>query len=270
MSLKDMLVIADLDGTLLTSNKTIAQGDLDTISLFKMLGGNFTVGTGRTLSSVEMYPQLTPLLAPAITCGGCVIYDFQNGKPAQSSILPHLGARQALRDIKNAFPSLGIMVMSGDMRLYMLASSLELQTLISDEKMSYFIRPQEELPKEWNKVLFAAPQELLEEVQEFAKSRTYPGVYFVATNLTYLEMMPKGVSKGTAMSSLCEMLGIAQKNVHVIGDYYNDIDMMQKAGHAVAMRNAPKQIKDIADEVTADNDSCGVGQYLYKLINLYG
>ena len=62
--LGDLLVVSDMDGTLLTPEKQILPCDIETIRLFTSLGGHFTVATGRTVNSVGMYPQLVPLVAP--------------------------------------------------------------------------------------------------------------------------------------------------------------------------------------------------------------
>lgn len=268
-NISDLLVISDLDGTLLTPEKTILDCDMETIKLFTMLGGRFTVASGRTIPSINMYPELARVISPAITCGGCVLYDFQAQQPIKTSVLPHLAARQALRNITEAFPRLGVMLMGNDMRLHQLQPSAEMDKLLLDEKMVYFVRPPDCLPDEWNKILFAGPAAMLKEVESFVNAHTYPGVYFVLTDPNYYEMMPKGVSKGSAMNELCAKLGVAVRNTIVIGDYYNDIDIMKQAGYAIAMGNAPDEVKVISDEVTGTNRQGGVGQVLYKIIQKY-
>lgn len=267
--LSNILVVADMDGTLLSSNHELLPCNLETIRLFKELGGNFTVATGRMFSSVGMYSDLAPLIAPAITCGGGVIYDFEKDAAAKSTVLPHVAARQALRDVINAFPEIGILVVGDDMRIYQVALSDSLQSLIKIENMNYFFRPEEDLPDFWDKVTFAGPPELIPAVEEYLAHRTYPGIYFVRSGPTYLEMMPEGVSKGTALHDLCELMGIPIRRTYVIGDYFNDMEMMNQAGYAVAVENAPQEVKDIADEVVASNDDGGVGRFLYSLIQEY-
>lgn len=69
----------------------------------------------------------------------------------------------------------------------------------------------------------------------------------------YLEIVPKGINKGTAVDALCRYYGIERSNVMAIGDYYNDIDMLKIAGIPVAVQNAPDDIKAIARYIT-DSD----------------
>ena len=83
----------------------------------------------------------------------------------------------------------------------------------------------------------------------------------------FLEILPKGVNKGTAIDVLCSHYGIEKSNVMSIGDYYNDIDMFNASGLSVAMANAPKEIRGMVDYVTeADNVHCGVAEAIRRFI----
>ena len=268
-SLGDILVVADMDGTLLDENLDIPRCNIENIRLFTQLGGHFTVGTGRIPESIGQYPELVELLSPAIACGGCMLYDFARHRTAKSHVLPRAVAQRALGDILKRFPRLGSAIVSENGQKYQITAAPELHGLFEDEHLSYLLRPAEDLPKHWVKLLFAGPEELLEKVNRFTAEQAYPGTYFVSTHPLYYEMMPEGASKGNAMLELCAMLGIERENTFVVGDYYNDVDMMQKAGHAVAMGNAPADVQMLAHEVTASNREAGVGQYLYRLIKEY-
>lgn len=267
--LEDILVVSDMDGTLLTPDQKLLPGVLETVRLFVMLGGRFTVATGRTVGSIMMYPQLAQLIQPAITSGGCVVYDLHRDMAVKSAVLPPLVAQNAMQAILGAFPALGAMVMGNDMRLYQVASSVQLDKLISDEKMTYYARPDEDLPELWNKVLFAGPPQMLAAVREYTEAQNYGGVHFVSTTAIYYEMMPEGVGKGSALRELTSLLQVPLEHTVVIGDYYNDLDMMQEAGYAVAMGNAPAEVRRRADEVTGGNRFAGAAEFLYKLIKRY-
>ncbi len=269
LRLQDILVVSDMDGTLLSSDHTLSACNLATIRLFTSLGGKFTVATGRVTESVGRYTEMLDYIAPAITSGGCTIYDFQQGKTIASALVPGAVARKAIRDVTNAFPSVGVVIMANDNKNYALEATHEVQKLFIDEKTTHFIRPWEDYPPEWNKVLFAAPPEVLDEVEGFVAKLTYPGVYFVRTSVHYFEIMPVDVSKGSALLQLCNLLDVNIENTYAIGDYFNDVEMMQAAGHAVAMENAPVEIQMMADEVTGNCNEGGVGQFLYKLIDQF-
>lgn len=268
--LRDIIVISDIDGTLLTDDHQLLASNLETIRLFTLLGGRFTLATGRMPQSVANYPELAGLVGPAITCGGSILYDFMADKPIQTDVLPRLTARMALNDVLGVFPGAGAVVAANDMRLYLAGHSAQVQQLFDEENLSYFERPNEDIPPEWNKLLFAGPPEMMNEVAAYTARRTYPGAEFIATSRVYYELMPQNISKGSALKDLCALLGYPLENTIVIGDYYNDIEMMKVAGRSVAMGNAPVEVRMEADEVAATNQEGGVGLYLYKLIREYG
>lgn len=267
--LKDILVVADMDGTLLNRQHELPNCNLETIRLFTSLGGNFTVATGRVTESVGRYTQLHEYMAPAITSGGCVIYDYKRSLVKKSELIPGAVARRAIQDILDTFPGTGTVVMAEDNRNYVVQNSPELQKLFDDEKISFSTRPTEEFPSRWNKVLFAGAPEHMDSIAEHVAGKYYPGAYFVRTALPYFEIMPEGVNKGSALRELCDIMKIPLANTYVIGDYYNDLDMMRAAGHAVAMDNAPEDVKAVAKEITGNCNDGGVGQFLYKLVKEY-
>ena len=269
-SLKDILVVSDMDGTLLTDAKEILPSTLESIRLFTSLGGRFTVATGRSIESVSRYPQLLPLLSPAILVGGAVVFDYRENRLLKSATLPKLIAKKALQDILGRFPKVGSVVFASDAQNYQIQASPYLQKLYDDESLSVSVRPLEEFPPDWNKILFAEAEEETDAMEAFVEGRPYPGVYFVHTGPTYFEIMPQDVTKGNTLGELCKILGVEMQDAIVIGDYYNDLDMMQAAGHSVAMRNAPADVSFVADEVCETNNEGGVGQYLYELVRRYG
>lgn len=268
-SLHDILVVSDIDNTLLDPGAGIPSVNQTTIRLFCSLGGRFTVATGRTLESVERQLGGLVLSAPAIAYGGGVIYDFEQKKRIQNKILPKAVAAHALKDIRDAFPGIGIEVMTADGRLYVVQSNQYTHTHTVQERLIYTMIPLQEIRAEWNKVLFACDNAMLRRVQEFVDNRYYPGIYFVATNTTYFEIMPEGVTKGAALEELCAYLRIPLANTIAICDYFNDVDLMQTAGHSVAVANAPKEIQLMADEITTSCMDGGVAQVLYRLITKY-
>ncbi|MDA3812495.1 MAG: HAD family hydrolase [Spirochaetaceae bacterium] len=81
----------------------------------------------------------------------------------------------------------------------------------------------------------------------------------------YGEIVSEGVSKASAISLVCKHLGIPFNEVIAFGDGENDLEMISKAGIGVAMDNAVKSVKDIADFITDSNENGGVGKALKRL-----
>lgn len=89
------------------------------------------------------------------------------------------------------------------------------------------------------KVLVNAPHETLVEFQkELAESGDIPEGVMVFSKPEYLEFIPPGSSKGSALSELCEHLGIPVEQTIAAGDSQNDIEMLEIAGTSVAPANA--------------------------------
>lgn len=53
-----------------------------------------------------------------------------------------------------------------------------------------------------------------------------------------VEIMGKGVSKGTGLKILAEYLGVDKKDILAIGNSLNDLEMLQFAGTGIAMKNS--------------------------------
>lgn len=81
----------------------------------------------------------------------------------------------------------------------------------------------------------------------------------------FLEVMPKGINKGTGLRMICDDAGIDIADAVAFGDSYNDIFMIRDAGTGIAMGNAEEAVKEAADIVTDDCDNDGVVKALIKL-----
>lgn len=107
---------------------------------------------------------------------------------------------------------------------------------------------------------FEAVRKELEDEMDFL---VHPGDKFQV-----VEFIPKGTSKATGIHKLCELLGVDVKDTYALGDSVNDLDMIEAVGHGIAMGNGTKQIKEIAEYVTAPLHEDGVKQAMehYGLI----
>lgn len=76
-----------------------------------------------------------------------------------------------------------------------------------------------------------------------------------------IELTAAGVSKGSALSTLGELLGIPKERILSFGDSGNDLSMVQ-ASYFVAMGNASPEVKAAAHAVTAPVEEDGVALYL--------
>lgn len=82
-----------------------------------------------------------------------------------------------------------------------------------------------------------------------------------------VELVPKGISKYSAIHKLADYLDISNDEIIAFGDSPNDIDMLENCGFGVAMKNALKEVKEKATAVTIkDYNEFGVVEFLKNII----
>jgi len=89
---------------------------------------------------------------------------------------------------------------------------------------------------------------------------------YPARDLSILDLLPPGVSKGWALQRLATRLGVDRKETMAIGDNFNDVDMLEWAGQAIMMGNAALELRTMAKmrgwKQAPPNDQDGVAQVL--------
>ena len=93
----------------------------------------------------------------------------------------------------------------------------------------------------------------------WAKTPAYPGVDFI-------NIIAPAVSKGKALEVLASHLGVAMSEVIAVGDGTSDISLLATAGMAVAMGNAPEEVRAVADYVTLDVEHSGLAVAVKKFL----
>ncbi|MNJ00072.1 Sugar phosphatase YidA [compost metagenome] len=71
-------------------------------------------------------------------------------------------------------------------------------------------------------------------------------------------------NKGNALKALASTLEIEAPEIMAIGNYYNDLEMMDFAGLGIAVENSPDDVKEAADAVTSSNNNEGVHEAIRK------
>jgi Cof subfamily protein (haloacid dehalogenase superfamily) len=93
---------------------------------------------------------------------------------------------------------------------------------------------------------------------------------YPARDLSILDILPPGVSKGWALERLAERLGIDRKETMAIGDNWNDADMLDWAAQGVLMSNASAELRAMAKmrgwKQAMSNDQDGVAMVLESLL----
>lgn len=83
-----------------------------------------------------------------------------------------------------------------------------------------------------------------------------------ASSETNIELIPRGISKATALKQVQQQLGIDTEHTIVFGNGLNDIPMFETAATSVAMADAPQAVLDAATTITEPANQDGVPRFL--------
>ncbi len=114
--------------------------------------------------------------------------------------------------------------------------------------------------------MFIDEPEIISRVKKELPAWVYDRFNVVPSSPVYIEFIDKKVSKGNAVRTLAEKLGIDISQVMAIGDQGNDLSMIEAAGVGVAMGNGIDDLKSIAQFVTKSNDEDGVAYAVEKFL----
>ncbi|GGF91472.1 Cof-type HAD-IIB family hydrolase [Paenibacillus aceti] len=261
--MKYKLIALDVDGTLLTDDHVLTPGTIEVIKQIAEQGTEFVLCTGRAPLSCIPYMEQMGLDDYAITHNGAatisvkdgsVIHDFSLRSEGLERYIHYCEERNLHYDLNTTF------------RLYVKgAAGLSREAL--DMYRKFLIEPKDltERPADdpFVKMTVSGDTPLMDQVMEEWNTWTHEfnvlrsGDYFI-------DLMHKDSSKGSALSNLAEIRGIPAENVLAIGNYYNDLTMLEFAGLGIAMDNSPQEVKDVADVMTASNNEEGVKLALQK------
>lgn len=258
---ENWLVVSDIDGTLNNKLRMLPKKNYEAIRKFTEAGGNFTLASGRTVSSLKRnYDRVTPN-QPAVVLNGSGIYDYSKKEMLWRSTIGEDGqkfVRSVICEYSDAFKSLDIGIYFDDY-VYIVKNGLFGAGTMLIDKAHYEVTNIDAVPKEgWMKVIFWGFPPTVNSLRRLIdRSNIKEKVNFMASSLWTMEMLAKDTHKGTAIMKLSDMLGIEKSHVAAIGDYYNDWDMLKTVGLPACAGQAPKPIHEICKyEACHCNNGC--------------
>lgn len=251
------LIALDLDGTLLTSDKQIGQQTLDALrSLSSRV--KIVIASARPPRSVRPAYRLLGLDTWQINYNGALIWD----EPAQRTVyhrpMPGELVRQMIELARDMFEEVLVSCEIQD-RWYTdrLDENFATETgklFKPDVIADYHTFCDQPITK---LMLLGEPRMLLR-LEPLLLEKFGRSVTIVQTEDHLLQIMDHRVSKAAALSKVAEHYGVAPQQIMAIGDAPNDVGMLQLAGVAVAMDNAPAVVKQVAHWIAPSNDQQGV------------
>jgi Cof subfamily protein (haloacid dehalogenase superfamily) len=273
------LIVFDLDGTALTSEKTISPRTWAAFDAALKAGISIVPATGRQLNFLPKGLPEHPGIPYIIANNGATVFS-----PAEKKILLHrpfseeeagavLAECRTCRALifgsnadRSVLDDRGAAWEDGEiLALYRRWESLWRPRLGNLEetflKGGKENRPGQELCK--FALVFAHQTE---HARSLEKLKARSDIQVTSSDRNNLELVRPGVGKESALRFAAERLGLAMSQVMSIGDNLNDLGMIREAGFGVAMGNALPEVKAEADFVTASCDEDGAALAIEKAL----
>lgn len=243
-----ILLVSDFDGTIQPYGGEIPKNNLEAIHYFIEEGGLFTISTGR--SQPSMKNRISDIIhnAPISLCNGAQVYDYEKDEEIWASKMPDHASEMVAEVLEN-FPDVGIEIYRGK-EIYVINRSDKTDWQLERESLTAKYCSVADVPAGYQKFMMLGEHERLLEVKAFCDSRPHYVFDTVFTEPHYYEVLDAEINKAKGLKHLHEHLGIPLEKVVAIGDYYNDLQMIEYAGFGAAVKGAPKEVIAASDFVT--------------------
>ena len=297
------MIAIDLDGTLLNSKKRISERDIEALQAAVHRGVEIVPVTGRNFYFALSKVELLPFDVPLIASNGAIIRS-KEGETFLRHLLPAEVAASVLEATRAFRPYTVLMYDqpgAGQLRIESVksghssggqtmqpANSVAMSGWLerNRERVQYAVALEDALDGDPLEIMFAGPVSVMRAVEacledgsggnrsgnlqpsinRFQLLRTeYP-----KRDMSILDVIRAGASKGNALEHWSRMRGIAAAEVMAIGDNYNDLEMLRFAGLPVVMDNADEALKQYIKQqgwaATLDCDSGGVAHAIEQYV----
>ena len=250
------LVVSDVDGTLLTKDKTLTEAAKAAVRRLHEAGIGFTITSSRPTLGMRFLIEPLQITLPIGAFNGSSIVDPQL-KPIEQHLIP-LPAVQRCLEVLNEF-GVDIWLFTNELWLTRNGNG----EYVPHEKRA--IRADPTIVDDFApylsaacKIVGASPDPVLLQRCEAAMQKALGAEATAIRSQTYyLDITPPGCDKGTFVQAMARRLGIATDAVATIGDMQNDLAMFRNSGLSFAMGNATDDVKKVATHVTTSNENEG-------------
>lgn len=255
------LIALDVDGTLLNDDHQLTDLTKQAVRKAYDDGCGVVLCTGRgSMSALPVMEELG-LSGTLITHNGAatvtsvdrtIIHNFSFSAEDIQTYVTYCRDKRVHFDINTAF------------EMYLEAVSLEASAMYAQfyatpEKVDDVL--QLELP--WVKFTCFGTKEEMDQIESEWNNMDLP-LRLIRSGDFFIDVMNPSANKGNALKALADKLDVAAEEVIAIGNYYNDLEMLEYAGLGIAMENSPDLVKEKADAVTVSNNNEGVYAALTK------
>ena len=248
------MIVTDLDGTLLRTDKTISDYSKSVLKRCREKGHKIVFATARSLHNLQVtgYIDEVPTDSLVVT-NGAFVYADRN--LIYEGTLPRDVTESLLTEL-NGSPEVTSIGARTRERKYSSNPNPQIKT----ESYHDFRTP---LSETISHISFHT------ENASYAKSiiTKYPQlvIYHVSAE-SFCDVNPRNCTKATEVKILAEHYNTTLSVVIAFGDDNNDIDMLRECGTGVAVANAIDEAKAASDYICDTNDNDGVARWLEENI----
>lgn len=240
------LIALDLDGTLLSRDKTISPENAKWIRAAEHAGIKVTIATGRPISDVTGYVEQLKIDCPLVINNGSEVWN--------SPGILHSRRELSSQSIARLFELLQTNEEELEFWAHTASGRINRSNVPADlttvQWLQFAIRSH-------NPDLLLALRERLASWDMFEISNSH---------VTNLECNAPGITKASGLLEVCSIIGIDMSEVIAIGDSLNDIPMIRAAGLGIAMGNAQEPVKRAADAIAPSNQEDGVAKMIERYL----
>ncbi len=265
------LIVSDFDGTLIDDKGKIDGNTKEKIAQYRQKGGVFAISTGRLPKGVLSRAKELGLKGALACCQGALILDIETEEVLFKGVIPNATAVEVCKKLEemdlhiHAYDVWEYYSNKDDEPLKWYERATETRAVrILDKPLSQFL---EETGLDVCKLLAMIEPERNAELIKILQNEGFSGCVITKSAEVLVEILSEKYSKGTAVAFLAEHYHIPLESTVCIGDQWNDIPMIEKAGLGVAVKNADEKLKEKADLVLEySNGEGAVGKLIEKYV----
>lgn len=266
--LEDTLVLCDLDNLLLDEAGDMPQLVRDVLQLFCSRGGKLTVFSQRSPKAVRTILGSIGLAAPALVCGGTLVYQYADG--AAQPLCSFAGQEAGLFARLPLESGVGAALQMRDGTTRVLRMSSALEQHLRQEWTPYLLQNPTDLRSEdVLRVLLYQDRKGMPLVSQLEKALGDSAAVLLAerAGADTLVLSPGKVSSAEMLEAVCRPAGIAPENVLVMAGSLPMLELMRAAGQSVTAADAPAELRLAAGQLAMTDRACGAAaEILYRMV----
>lgn len=206
----------------------------------------------------------------SIVFNGAAVYDFAKNDFVWTSMLEKQELMPLVMDIHYRFPSVGIELWCDDCNIYQLRYGYDNTARETVEGLKFTTVDVNEYsaPDRFFKILFSGDADTISEVWSYCRENAPECAVSVCSCPYYCEILNKDANKMSAVSALISLEEREAMSI-AIGDYFNDMEMIEGADFSAAPENAADEIKKAADIIVCDCRRGAVAELIDYVIKYF-